>query len=70
VKDGQTVQIKVIGVSNEEVEFTPILANGTQEQQFSLLNNAEIYIGDELKVISAQNPGDKRVIYSIEVNYQ
>ncbi|ACJ29106.1 Conserved hypothetical protein [Shewanella piezotolerans WP3] len=66
----QSVLIKVSGSNSSQVEFTPLLPNGTQQQLFSLATNASIYIGGEIKVISDGNLGMDSISYTIEVNYQ
>lgn len=66
----QSVLVKVSGSNSSQVEFTPLLPNGTQQQLFSLSTNASIYIGGEIKVISDDNAGKGSISYTIEVNYQ
>ena len=59
-----------MGTSNSFVEFTPILANGTQLQYMTLSDTVEFYVGGELKVLSTETTGRMSISYTIEVNYQ
>ena len=68
--DGQSALIRVLGTQNTNVEFTPLLPNGTQQQLFDLSYGAAISIGGEIKVNSSEVVGVGNINYQIEINYQ
>ncbi|WP_144213348.1 hypothetical protein [Shewanella donghaensis] len=66
-----SVDVIVYTNTTTNVQFTPILPNGSQQQTFTLTSTPLIIeVGGKVDVLSNQSHGEQQLTYTIEVNYQ
>ncbi|MEZ9141162.1 MULTISPECIES: DUF4402 domain-containing protein [unclassified Shewanella] len=65
------VEVIVYANSGDDILFTPILPNGSQQQTFQLTQQSTmIEVGGKVDVLHEQASGHQTLSYTVEVNYQ